>query len=187
MCHSHDPVRHEHFYYSEPGSPFGHRRRHRHGGWSRRARRGDIRAAILAVLAEQPMHGYQIIQELESRSDGVWRPSAGSVYPTLQLLEDEGLIRREETEGKRVYSVTDEGRAGAEAAQAQPPWEAVAKGGNATAVRLRRAAFQVGAAAMQAAHAGSEEQATKAVEVLADARRRIYAILAENGDAEGAA
>jgi len=152
-------------------------------GGGPRARRGDIRACILALLAEQPMHGYQIIQELESRSGGLWRPSPGSVYPTLQLLEDEGLVVREEGEGKRVYSLTDEGRAkAAELLEraGRHPWEEVSAGADHPAFRLRQAAFQVGAAAMQAAHAGSEQQAEKALEILTDARRRIYALLAED-------
>jgi DNA-binding PadR family transcriptional regulator len=158
------------------------RRRGRRGWGGPRARRGDVRAGILALLGEQSMHGYQIIQELESRSGGLWRPSAGSVYPTLQLLEDEGLVVREETEGKRVYSLTEEGRARA-AEQLERlgrlPWEERLTEADATTLRLGKAAFQVGAAAMQAAHAGSEDQAAKALEVLEDARRRIYAVLAE--------
>lgn len=181
MCPPHHREPDRLFFEAPPPFAFGRRGRH----WPRRASRGDIRAGILALLAEQPMHGYQIIQELESRSGGLWRPSPGSVYPTLQLLEDEGLVTHEEADGKRVYSLTDEGRARAEEARAaskRPPWEMHVKGEDETALRLRKAAFQVGAAAMQAAHAGSEEQAAKALEVLADARRRIYAILAENGE-----
>jgi len=187
MCPPHEREPDRLFLFEEPlppwGPPFGFGRRRRH--WPRRARRGDVRTGILAVLAEQPMHGYQIIQELESRSGGLWRPSPGSVYPTLQLLEDEGLVAHDEADGKRVYSLTDDGRARAEEARAgseRPPWEMHVKGRDETALRLRKAAFQVGAAAMQTAHAGSDEQAAKALDVLADARRRIYAILAENGE-----
>ena len=94
-----------------------HRGPHFRSGWGPpwmgpgpRARRGDVRIAVLALLAEGPMHGYQIITELESRSGGVWRPSPGSVYPTLQLLEDEDLVTSQEVGGKRVYSITDAGR-----------------------------------------------------------------------------
>src|SRR3954469_24296918 len=76
----------------------------------RRMRRGDIRTAILAVLVEKPGHGYEIIQAVEERSGGGWRPSAGSIYPTLQLLEDEGLVTSSERDGKRVYEVTEAGR-----------------------------------------------------------------------------
>ena len=82
----------------------GHRR---HGG---RARRGDIRAAILALLAERPMHGYEVIRELSERTGGVWEPSPGSIYPTLQLLEDEALVSVEESDGRKQYSLTDQGR-----------------------------------------------------------------------------
>ena len=91
-----------------------------------RARRGDVRAAILALLAENPMHGYEMIQEIEERTDGLWRPSAGSIYPTLQLLEDEGLIAGEEAEGKRRFTLTDAGtKANAERGDEAPPWEQV--------------------------------------------------------------
>ena len=110
------------------GGPHG-RRRGRHFGpgqaFGRRAGRGDIRAAILALLVEEPMHGYQIIQELAERTGGVWRPSPGSVYPTLQQLEDEELVRETASEsGKRVYELTDAGRE--QAAGAPAPWTAVA-------------------------------------------------------------
>ena len=166
-----------------PFGPWGHRARRR--GRSGRARRGDVRAGILALLAEEPMHGYQIIQELEARSGGLWRPSPGSVYPTLQLLEDEGLVGREETEGKRVYTLTEEGRTQSAALlerAGKPPWEPSAEGDD-TALRLHQATFQVEAAAMQTAHAGSREQVEQAIGILTDARRRIYAILAEEDDA----
>src|SRR5438045_1906803 len=103
------------------GPGFGPPRRGRGG---RRVRRGDIRGAILALLKERPMHGYEMIQELEQRTNGAWRPSAGSIYPTLQLLEDEGLVAGEESEGRRRYALTDPGRADAERL-ARPPGEAV--------------------------------------------------------------
>ena len=74
-----------------------------------RAGRGEVRTAVLALLAERPMHGYQIIREIEERSGGHWKPSAGSVYPTLQLLADEGFISSEETNGRKVYSLTADG------------------------------------------------------------------------------
>ena len=83
---------------------------HRRGG---RMRRGEIRTALLVVLAEAPGHGYEVMQRLEEKSGGVWRPSPGSVYPTLQLLEDEGLVRSTERDGKRFYELTDVGRADA--------------------------------------------------------------------------
>jgi DNA-binding PadR family transcriptional regulator len=156
------------------GPPFG---RHHRGG---RARRGNVRAAILALLAERPMHGYEMIQELTNRTGGVWRPSPGSVYPALQLLEDEGLISSQETEGKRLFSLTEAGRAEAEQGASQAPWDEVTEGVDPTNLKLRDTAFQVGAAVMQVATAGSEAQKTKALEVLSEARRRIYSILAED-------
>ena len=94
-----------------------------------RAKRGDVRAAALALLAEQPMNGYQIIQEIGERSGGVWRPSPGSIYPALQQLEDEGLIRAEAGEGgRRAFQLTDEGRAyaAAHSAELTAPWDVVA-------------------------------------------------------------
>src|SRR5690606_14867683 len=95
-------------------------------GGSRMAR-GDVRAAVIALLAEQPMHGYQIIAEIGERSGGAWKPSAGSVYPTLQLLADEGLISAEEQNGRKTYSLTDAGIAASEEAADRPaPWEAFA-------------------------------------------------------------
>jgi DNA-binding PadR family transcriptional regulator len=155
-----------------PGGP-------RRGG---RARRGDVRAAILALLGEQPMHGYQIIQELESRSNGLWRPSPGSVYPTLQLFEDEGVVSASEVEGKRVFALTDAGRE--RLAEAGPagatPWDDVARETPQEVGRLREGIHQLMAATHQVAHAGSKAQSERAAEVLNDARRKIYAILAED-------
>lgn len=180
----HSPEHDRLFYFHAPAPPYGpwKMRRRRPFG---RARRGDIRAGILALLAEEAMHGYQIIQELGSRSGGLWRASPGSVYPTLQLLEDEGLVSHEESDGKRVYALTEEGRKQAAELRERTgrlPWEMPAEADD-TALRLHKAAFQVEAAAMQAAHAGSRAQVEQAIEVLADARRRIYAILAEEDEA----
>ncbi len=81
------------------------------GGGGRKARRGDIRTAALLLLAEEPRNGYQIMQEVQERSEGAWRPSPGSVYPALQQLEDEGLIRSEEVDGRKLFRLTDEGLA----------------------------------------------------------------------------
>ena len=146
-----------------------------------RAGRGNIRAAILRLLTEQPMHGYQIMQELEERSGGVWRPSPGSIYPTLQQLQDEGLVHGDESEGgRRIFSLTDEGRAAAEA-QEQPtaPWEAISEPGDSAAISVRDMVGQVIVAARQVVRAGDEQQIAKAMDILTDARRKIYGILAE--------
>src|SRR5829696_5354997 len=121
-----------HFLAMGPGPGRGRRGRRDAGPWGfpghrgPRARRGDVRTALLVLLAEEPRNGYQLMQEIEQRSDGVWRPSPGSVYPALQLLEDEGLVRVE-GEGRKAYTLTDAGRAHVEenAAQLGAPWEAV--------------------------------------------------------------
>jgi DNA-binding PadR family transcriptional regulator len=147
-----------------------------------RARRGNVRAAILALLAERPMHGYEMIQELEARTNGVWRPSAGSIYPTLQQLEDEGLVSAEEAGGKRRFTLTAAGRAEAENL-ARPPWEEVADAAADHTSSLREAAFQLGAAVVQVGRTGSEDQIAKTQEILNDARRRIYSMLGEEGEA----
>jgi DNA-binding PadR family transcriptional regulator len=166
-----------------PGPPrpgpwgFGARRRGRRG-------RGDVRAAILALLAERPMHGYEMIQELEARTGGVWRPSPGSVYPTLQLLEDEGLIAGEEGEGRRRFALTDAGRAEVEGQDQRAPWEAVTAGVAPVAWSLRDAMGQIAQATWSVAGAGTEAQQARALEILNDSRRRLYAILAEGDQPE---
>ncbi|MFI5041337.1 MAG: PadR family transcriptional regulator [Acidimicrobiales bacterium] len=149
------------------GSFFGH---------GPRASRGDVRAAILALLAEAPMHGYQIIQEVGERSGGVWTPSPGSVYPTLQHLEDEGLVSSDEREGKKVFSLTQAGAATNPGGRA--PWEEVGVDGRL--IELRDGISQVAAAVRQIARAGTPAQVLAAKTVLADARRALYRILAED-------
>ena len=143
--------------------------------------RGDVRAAIIALLAEEPMHGYQIITELTERSGGVWRPSPGSVYPALQLLADEGLIRGETREGGTVYELTDTGRKHIDEHREQlgSPWEHAGHGVPDGARELMHLAMQVGIAARQVTHAGNEAQTKAAAEILTDARRKLYGILAE--------
>ena len=147
-----------------------------HGG--HRARRGDVRSAVLALLAERPMHGYEMIQELEERTGGRWTPSPGSIYPTLQLLEDEGLVKAEEVDGRRVVSLTDAGREAVEQRAAdKAPWE----NGDEDSPRhaLRGELFRVMGAAKQVARIDDSEQQAKAVEILKDTRRRLYSLLAE--------
>ena len=145
-----------------------------------RARRGDVRIGILGVIAERPMHGYEVIRELEARSGGRWRPSPGSVYPTLQMLEDEGLVKGQERDEKRVFEITDAGRAALAARQEDggAPWEDAADADNPMA-GLRDAAFQLGAAAMQVAQTGTVEQVASTKKILDEARKAIYGILAE--------
>ena len=127
------------------------------------------------------MHGYEVIRELEGRSGGRWRPSPGSVYPTLQLLEDEGLVKGEDRDGKRVFEITDSGRAELavrKEAGGGAPWED--DGRDHPVSGLRDAAFQLGAAAMQVAQAGSAEQVERTKVILDEARKKVYAILAES-------
>jgi DNA-binding PadR family transcriptional regulator len=155
-------------------------------GPGRKAGRGDIRATILALLAEEPMHGYQIIQEVTDRTGGAWRPSPGSVYPTLQQLEDEELVRTVHTDGRRVFELTDAGREQAAALPSQTPWESAGDGDDDLAA-LRDLAFQLLGATRQVALAGSAKQIESAQAILREARRGIYQLLAEDGegDAEG--
>lgn len=141
--------------------------------------RGDVRTAILAILAEQPMHGYQIIQEIEERSHGAWKPSPGSVYPTLQLLADEGLVLAEESGGRKTYSLTEEGRAVADAA-GDAPWRGEQSRDFTRATALPKAGANLAQATMQVATTGTAEQVEEAIAVLEDARRKLFAILAQD-------
>ena len=146
----------------------------------RRAGRGDIRAAILVLLAEKPSHGYQIIQEVEARSGGAWRVSPGSVYPTLQQLEDEGLVRivAGETE-RRVYELTDTGTAEAERLRSGPaPWDAAAGAVPGDFVELKDLIIGIGSATWQVVRAGEPGQLNAAKDILRDARKRLYMLLA---------
>jgi DNA-binding PadR family transcriptional regulator len=145
-----------------------------------KAGRGDVRLAILHLLSEAPMHGYQIMQELAERTHGVWRPSPGAIYPTLQQLEDEGLVVAEEQEGKKVYSLTPDGRVLIENEEGAPPWERFEHHVDNDLISLRDVGFQVGAAVMQVARAGSRSQVAKTKEILEEARRQIYQLLGED-------
>ena len=140
-------------------------------------RRGDVRQAILGALTERPMHGYQVIQELEAQSGGRWRPSAGSVYPTLQLLEDEGLVHSEVVEGRRTYSLTEAGRAAAAQGPRSMPWDA--DDARDESGDLRRLAIQLIAAAVQVKRVGSADAVNEARALLIDTRRRMYGLLAD--------
>ncbi len=126
------------------------------------------------------MHGYEMIQQIAERSNGIWKPSPGSVYPTLQLLDDEGLITANETDGsKKLFELTDEGRAAAEKVET-PPWDEIAEGVDPAHLNLRTAARQPFGAVGQSAQAASTEQQQRIVDVLNNARREIYGILGED-------
>jgi DNA-binding PadR family transcriptional regulator len=143
-----------------------------------RARRGDVRSAILTLLGEKPMHGYEMIQQLEERTGGRWRPSAGSIYPTLQLLSDEGLVKAEEVDGKRVFSLTDEGnKRVAERSDAKPAWDQDEQ--DSDRHKLRAEAFRLRSALIQIGQTGDEKQVESALEILTETRKRLYGLLAE--------
>jgi DNA-binding PadR family transcriptional regulator len=203
---------------NEPGAPgrcgpaAGHRHRHRRhgfgpgplgdlgggpwGGWGkgprgrgRKARRGDIRTAALLLLAEEPRNGYQIMQEVEERSDGEWRPSPGSVYPALSQLEDEGLIATEEADGRKLFALTDAGRKLVEerGADRPAPWQEMGGEQSDEVLEIRRLIREVTSAFVQVMRTGSPEQIGRAAKVLAGTRRDLYRILADGddgGDAE---
>jgi DNA-binding PadR family transcriptional regulator len=127
------------------------------------------------------MHGYQIMQRLEEKSGGAWRPSPGSVYPTLQLLEDQGIIKGEEAEGRRVFSLTEAGTAEAAAIKERLGESPFGEEGGEQDPRfaLRQAVFSLGGAVKQVAMTGSADDTQKALEILRDARKKVYALLAD--------
>ncbi|MET8148120.1 PadR family transcriptional regulator [Actinoplanes sp. NPDC049668] len=156
------------------GGPGGHG--HRRGG---RGSRPNVRPALLALLLERPMHGYEMIQELESRTGGIWRPSPGSVYPTLQLLEDEGLIEAEVTGGRKRFTLTETGRAEAIAAAENPPWNQFSNDTMSQVQDFRDAAIGIMDALRQVGFNGTPEQRQRALEILNETKRKLYAVLAD--------
>jgi DNA-binding PadR family transcriptional regulator len=145
-----------------------------------RVGRGDVREAVLALLAEQPMHGYQIIHEIEERSGGSWKPSAGSVYPTLQLLTDEGLISVQESNGRKTYSLTEAGREHVASNGTSAPWAPADSTDGPVFSPLPKAGIELAQAAAQVGRTGTPEQIKQAATVLDEARRRLYSILAQD-------
>ena len=126
------------------------------------------------------MHGYEMIQQIAERSNGLWKPSPGSVYPTLQLLGDEGLIATTESQGsKKLYELTEEGRAAAEKVET-PPWDEITEGADPGHIILRAAVGQLLGAVWQSAHTATADQQQRIVEILNNARREIYGILGED-------
>src|ERR1700749_1707473 len=171
------------FEFGARGGPFGPPR---FRGRGPRVRRGDVRAAILDLLGEgESWNGYQIIQEIGARTQGVWRPSAGSVYPALQQLEDEGLISPAAGgERQRNYTLTDEGRTyvQAHADDLKASWAAVPGSVDDAAVQIHNLARNVAMATVQVAQAGTPAQIQQASKILADARKALYRILATDGE-----
>jgi len=167
------------------GGPFGRGDDMFRGGFPRgrqRLRRGDVRAAVLVLLDEAPRNGYQIIQELSERSDGAWRPSPGSVYPILQQLEDEVLVEISSTGSGKTYNLTAAGKALVEKDRATlgKPWESAAAGVSDVTAEMFGTLRQVLHSVRQVAMAGSDAQTQKVTTILADARRSIYRLLAED-------
>ena len=159
------------------GGPFG-------GGRGRR-RRGDVRTALLMLLAEEPRNGYQLMQTIEERSGGRWRPSPGSVYPTLAQLEDEGLIRAVEQDGAKLFEITDQGHERLGESKVDPaPWEHDEQDDPATnsLSEIASLVIQIGKAAWQVAQEGDERQTEKACQTLAETRRALYRILAQDSE-----
>ena len=169
-----------------PGGPlFGGGRGGPFGGGRGRRRRGDVRLALLILLGEEPRNGYQLMQTIEERSDGRWRPSPGSVYPTLAQLEDEGLIRAVDHEGTKLFEITDAGRDRLGQSKVVPaPWEEDESGPESDSPlhEIGTQMFQIAKAAWQVAQEGDERQVEKASQTLADARRALYGILAQEND-----
>lgn len=155
------------------------------GGGRRRQRRGDLKFVLLELLAEQPRHGYELIKAIEERYAGFYRPSPGSVYPTLQLLEDEGSVVGEPVDGKRVYTITDAGRKALadhqrRADESGRGWRGRRRGPSPELEPLRRSAMSLLGSVMEVARHGTAEQQRAALERLDAARREIYAILARD-------
>jgi DNA-binding PadR family transcriptional regulator len=175
--HRHGPHLDPHAFWHGPwrGMAFGP------GGRRGRARRGDVRAAILLLLEEEPRNGYQLMEEIESRSGGAWRPSPGSVYPALAQLEDEALIHSDESAGRRSFELTDEGRAyvADNRESLGSPWDEAGDGVPSEFAELRSLIGGVGMATLQVVQSGDEKQIAEAKQVLTDARKALYSILAE--------
>ena len=204
-----DPDHHGDHPDHHPGHHGGHRHRHgpRGGGFGggpfggfgpgfgpggprgrgRKARRGDIRTAALLLLNEEPRNGYQIMQEVQERSDGVWRPSPGSTYPALQQLEDEGLIRAQELDGRKLFQLTDAGREYVKerGEEVPAPWGQMSGDVSDQAHELGRLIREVASAFTQVVRTGSEAQMGEARKVLTTTRKDLYRILADGDPGEG--
>jgi len=163
----------------------GHRGGHRdgRGRGAPRARRGEVRNGVITMLAEGPKHGYQLIQEMSERSGGAWVPSPGSIYPILQRLADAGVVEAEEVEdGRRIFRLTATGQMVAErlAQRGDAPWTTIGAAESDEAKELRVLASQFDAAVTQVAQVATADQLTRAAAIVADGRRKLYALLAED-------
>ncbi|WP_433240645.1 PadR family transcriptional regulator [Streptosporangium sp. CA-135522] len=165
------------------GGPFGGRPPF---GRGRKAKRGDVRAAILALLSEEPRNGYQIIQEIAQRSEGGWKPSPGAVYPALQQLTDEGLVLSEENDGRKSFRLTEAGEAyvAEHADEVRAPWEEMTPDVDDSTWELMNLARQSGFAMLQILQTGSDAQIRQAKQILTETRRKLYQILADGDPGE---
>lgn len=142
-------------------------------------RHGDVRTALMLALREGPGHGYELGLRLERATAGAWKPSPGSIYPTLQTLADEDLVTSEERDGKRIYALTRAGVAHLKARDDRGealPWLAASEGKSG---ELRNAVVALKMAAKQVASVGTPEQCSKVIEIVTEARRKIYELLAK--------
>jgi DNA-binding PadR family transcriptional regulator len=151
----------------------------------RRGRRGDVRAAVLLLLEEQPRNGYQLMEESEQRSGGAWRPSPGSVYPVLSQLEDEGLISATaDADGRKQFELTPLGKTTVEQQRAAlgQPFDAAAARFGEPRIDLAYAMRHLHVATRQVMESGSQEQVSRAGAILKDARRQLYRLLGEEDE-----
>jgi DNA-binding PadR family transcriptional regulator len=150
--------------------------RHRRGGRGR-APRGDVRTAVLLLLADEPMHGYQLMQAVADRSGGRWTPSPGAIYPTISQLEDEGLVTVTAESGRKLVTLTDAGRE--HIAARRDSWSDPFGGTGGPTTDLRGILEQLHGAVRQVARAGTDAQLTAAAAILGEARRALYLLLAD--------
>ncbi|MBB3083954.1 PadR family transcriptional regulator [Geodermatophilus sabuli] len=181
--HHHSGERHHHPHHGRPG-PSGGPPPHRRGGRGR-VPRGDVRAAVLLLLAEEPMHGYQLMQSIAERSGGRWTPSPGAIYPTISQLEDEGLVTVTADAGRKLATLTEAGREHVASRRGTWPDPFAGPAGTAPGTDLRGPLEQLQAAARQVARTGSEAQRAAAATILGEARRSLYLLLAEGPDQPG--
>jgi DNA-binding PadR family transcriptional regulator len=145
-----------------------------------RTRRGDIKFQILDLLTEKPRHGYDVIRDLEERAGGLYRPSAGSIYPTLQMLEDGGYVTSEQVTGKKVYTITAEGRG---LLDQRPPSE-TRDDQRADGIAARQSAVKLAGAVMQALRSGDGAVVARVKQILDRGRKEIYSLLADEDEHE---
>src|SRR3954468_5775251 len=170
-----------------PLPPEGGPRSHRRGGGRGRAPRGDVRTAVLLLLAEEPMHGYQLMQAISDRCWGRWRPSRGEIYPTIIQLEDEGLVAVTADAGRKLVTLTDAGREHVESLRTTTPDPFASFTRQAAGADLRGLLEQLHGAVREVGRSGSDTQVAAAADILREARRSVYLRLAADDDsaAEG--